>query len=130
MIYKYIISLPPITKKNSQQILTNRRTGKPFIAPSSAYKRYEQAAMWYLHPKPRAPLAGRYRVATVFYMPTRRRVDLTNLMEAAHDVLVSAKILADDNNTIIASVDGSRVLYDKANPRTEIFIEELEDGPK
>ena len=62
-------------------------------------------------------------------MPTRRRVDLTNLMEAAHDVLVAAGILADDNNTIIVSVDGSRVLYDKANPRTEIFIEELEVNP-
>lgn len=127
MIQKYIISLPPITKKNSQQILTNHRTGKPFIAPSRQYKKYEQAAMWYLTPKPKAPLSGRYRVATVFYMPTRHKVDLTNLMEAAHDTLVAAKILADDNNTIIASVDGSRVLYDKANPRTEIFIEEMSD---
>ena len=128
MIQKYIISLPPITKKNSQQILTNRRTGKPFIAPSRQYKRYEQQAMWYFTPKPKAPLSGRYRVATVFYMPTRRKVDLTNLMEAAHDTLVAAKILADDNNTIIASVDGSRVMYDKGNPRTEIIIQELEEG--
>lgn len=36
VIQKYIISLPPITKKNSQQILTNHRTGKPFIAPQQA----------------------------------------------------------------------------------------------
>lgn len=103
------------------------RTGKPFIAPSKQYKKYEQAAMWYLTPKPKDPLSGRYRVATVFYMPTRRKVDLTNLLEACHDTLVAAKILADDNNTIIASVDGSRVMYDKANPRTEIFIEEMPD---
>lgn len=48
-------------------------------------------------------------------------------MEAAHDTLVAAKILADDNNAIIASVDGSRVMYDKSNPRTEIFIEEMSD---
>lgn len=123
MIQKYIISLPPITKKNSQQILTNHRTGKPFIAPSSAYKRYEQQAMLYLTTKPKAPLQSPCRVVTLFYMPTRRRVDLTNLMEAAHDVLVAAGILADDNNTIIVSVDGSRVLYDKENPRTEIIIE-------
>lgn len=81
----------------------------------------------YLYPKPIKPLEGRYRVATVFYMPTRRRTDLTNLIEAAHDVLVAGKILADDNYTIIASVDGSRVMVDKSNPRTEIFIEELED---
>lgn len=127
MIQKYIISLPPITKKNSQQILTNHRTGKPFIAPSSAYKRYEEQAIYFLTPKPKTPLAGRYRVAAVFYMPTRRRVDLTNLLESAHDTLVAAKILADDNNTIIASVDGSRVLYDKENQRTEIIIQELNE---
>lgn len=60
-------------------------------------------------------------------MPTRRRCDLANHIEAIHDILVEAKILADDDYTIIASVDGSRVLYDKSNPRTEIFIEELED---
>ena len=83
--------------------------------------------MFYLYPKPIKPLEGRYRVATVFYMPTRRRTDLTNLIEAAHDVLVAGKIIADDNYTIIASVDGSRVLCDKANPRTEIFIEEMSD---
>ena len=125
MIYKYTIPLPPVTKKNSQRILVNRKTGMPFIAPSSAYKRYEAQAIYFLTPKPKTPLAGRYRVAAVFYMPTRRRVDLTNLLEAAHDTLVAAKILADDNNTIIASVDGSRVLYDKENPRTEIYIEDF-----
>ncbi len=127
MIYKYTIPLPPVTKKNSQRILVNRKTGMPFIAPSSAYKRYEQQAITFLAPKPKTPLAGRYHVAAVFYMPTRRRVDLTNLLEAAHDTLVAAKILADDNNTIIASVDGSRVLYDKENPRTEIVIQELNE---
>lgn len=127
MIYKYTIPLPPVTKKNSQRILVNRKTGMPFIAPSSAYKRYEAQAVYFLTPKPKTPLAGRYHVAAVFYMPTRRRVDLTNLLEAAHDTLVAAKILADDNNTIIASVDGSRVLYDKENPRTEIVIQELNE---
>ena len=130
MIYKYTIPLPPVTKKNSQRILVNRKTGMPFIAPSSAYKRYEAQAIYFLTPKPKTPLAGRYRVAAEFYMPTRRRVDLTNLLEAAHDTLVAAKILADDNNTIIASVDGSRVLYDKENPRTEIIIQELNEPKK
>lgn len=128
MIYTYTIPLPPITKKNSQRILTNRRTGRPFIKPSAAYEKYETAAIWYLNPKPRTPIDAPCCVVTLFYMPTRHRVDLTNLMEAAHDVLVEAGILADDNNTIIASVDGSRVLYDKENPRTEIIIQELEEG--
>ena len=59
MIYKYTIPLPPVTKKNSQRILMNRKTGMPFIAPSSAYKRYEEQAIYFLAPKPKTPLAGR-----------------------------------------------------------------------
>lgn len=51
MIQKYIIPLPPITKKNSQRILTNRRTGRPFIKPSAAYEKYETAAIWVSQPK-------------------------------------------------------------------------------
>ena len=125
MIQKYIISLPPITKKNSQQILTNHRTGKPFIAPSRQYKKYEQAAMWYLTPKPKAPLSGSYNIRLLFYMPTRRKVDKTNLESAIMDVLVDAKILADDNRNIVAATDGTRVYYDKENPRTEIYIEDF-----
>ena len=125
MIQKYIISLPPITKKNSQQNLTNHRTGKPFIAPSRQYKKYEQAAMWYLTPKPKAPLSGSYNIRLLFYMPTRRKVDKTNLESAIMDVLVDAKILADDNRNIVAATDGTRVYYDKENPRTEIYIEDF-----
>lgn len=127
MIYTFTIPLPPITKKNSQQILTNHRTGRPFIAPSKPYMQYEEKAILYLAHKPKAPLQSPCSVVTLFYMPTRRRVDLTNLMEAAHDVLVAAGILSDDNNTIIVSVDGSRVLYDKEYPRTEIIIQELNE---
>jgi Holliday junction resolvase RusA-like endonuclease len=55
-------------------------------------------------------------------MPTRRKVDLTNLLEAIDDVMVKAGLLADDNADIVQSHDGSRVLYDKDRPRTEIYI--------
>lgn len=61
-------------------------------------------------------------VKCLFYMPTRRRCDLTNLLEAIDDVLVTYGVLADDNSNIIVSHDGSRVLYDKDNPRTEVVI--------
>lgn len=99
---------------------------KAIYRPERGLQAVRSGGLMYLYPKPIKPLEGRYRVATVLYMPTRRRTDLTNLIEAAHDVLVAGKILADDNYTIIASVDGSRVMVDKENPRTEIFIEELE----
>ena len=58
-------------------------------------------------------------------MPTRRRVDLVNLLEATDDILVHYKVLEDDNSNIIVSHDGSRVYYDKENPRCHIFIDEV-----
>ena len=65
--------------------------------------------------------------AGVYYMATRRKVDLANLIEATCDILVKAKVLADDNSQIVAAHDGSRVDYDKKNPRAEIWIEEMEE---
>lgn len=125
---KYTVGLVPISKKNSQQILVNRATGKPFVYPSKAYKDYEEKAVWYLTPRPKTPIDGPVNVKCLFYMPTRRRVDVVNLLEAALDILVMGRVLADDNANIVVSMDGSRVLYDKARPRTEIEIEEMMSG--
>ena len=52
----------------------------------------------------------------------------SNLEEALLDVLVRYCVIDDDNAEIVAAMDGSRVLYDKANPRTEVIIEYLEGG--
>lgn len=119
---KFTIPLPPVSKKNSQQILINNATRKPFIAPSKQYKEYEAAALWFI-PKPRAPINMPVNVKCLFYMPTKRKCDLVNLQEAILDIMTKAGLLKDDNFTIVQSMDGSRVLYDKENPRTEVYIE-------
>lgn len=123
---KYTIKLPPVSKKNSQQILTNPKTGKPFIMPSKKYKQYEKEAAWFLKPRPPRPIECSLNVKCLFYIPTRRRTDLTNLLEAVDDLLVSAGIIADDHYGIVTGHDGSRCLWDKENPRTEIIITRLE----
>lgn len=124
VVLSAVIELPPVTKKNSQRVIMNRQTGKVIVLPSKAYKHYEAAAGYFLRRKGEK-LSGRYNVKTVFFMPNRRMVDLSNLLEAIHDVLVHYEILADDNSRIIVSVDGSRVDYDKERPRTEIEITEI-----
>ena len=119
---KITIPLPPISKKNSQRILLNSRTGKPFIMPSAAYKDYEREAALFM---PRGVHINMpVNIKCLFYMPTRRKCDLTNLLEAIDDVLVNTGVIADDNYSIVESHDGSRVYYDKASPRTEIYITE------
>lgn len=64
-------------------------------------------------------------VQGVFYMPTRRECDLTNMLEALCDVLSDAGVISDDNYKVVAGHDGSRVLYDKEHPRTEVIITRL-----
>ena len=60
-------------------------------------------------------------------MPSKRKVDLNNLLEATTDMLVHYKVIEDDNSNIVVSHDGSRVFYDKENPRTEIYFERNEE---
>lgn len=118
---KFTIPLSPVTKKNHQRILKNRSTGAHFVAPSEQYERYESAAMWFI-PKPTEPISTAVNVKCLFYMPTKRACDLTNLLESIDDIMVKASLLSDDNYKVIAAHDGSRVYVDKNNPRTEVYI--------
>lgn len=120
MTYNYLIPCAPVSKKNSQRIVTNRVTGKPFIIQSQQYEDFEATASYFLRPKPNIDYP--VTVTCLFYMPTHRKVDKSNLEAAVHDVLVKFNVLEDDNRDIIASTDGSRVFYDKENPRIEITI--------
>ena len=120
---RIILPLAPRTKKNSQQIIMVK--GRPMIIPSKAYKQYEKdCGVFLTHVE---PFLSPCNVKCLYYMPTRRRVDLVNLQEATLDILVRYGILIDDNSNVVVSMDGSRVLYDKENSRTEIYIEEVKD---
>lgn len=124
---KITIPMPPVTKKNSMRIMRNRKTGKRRIMPSQQYMDYEAEALWHCkRARVQRPIEEPVEVKCLFYMPTRRRVDLTNLLESIDDVLVRAGVLKDDHSGIIVSHDGSRVLYDKDNPRTEVYIADYE----
>ena len=123
MEYRFIIPLPPVTKKNSSNIFINKATGKRFITPSDRYKQYEKDFILLC---PKIPIIDYpVNIKATYYMPTKRKVDLINLHSALHDCLVHANILLDDNCQIVISTDGSRVYYDKFNPRTEIEIKRI-----
>jgi Holliday junction resolvase RusA-like endonuclease len=126
---KIIIPIAPRTKKNSQRIVNIKIKGtnkyRPIIMPSELYEQYEKDCKKYL-PKLKEPISEKVNVKCLYYMPTRRRCDLNNLLEASTDMLVHHKILKDDNYSIVNSHDGSRVYYDKENPRCEIYIEKID----
>ena len=123
---KIVIPLIPVTKKNSQRIIQVH--GRPMIIPSQKYKQYEKDCGHFLaHVE---PILSTCNVQCIYFMPTRRKVDLVNLQEATLDILVRYGILIDDNSDIVVSMDGSRVFYDKELPRTEIIITEVQNEKK
>lgn len=124
---KYVIPLQPVTKKNHQQIVRNKKTGKPMIIQANRHNEYAESCKWFLKPLPKKPIDYPVNVKCLYYVSRRNRVDKTNLESAILDILVAAGVLADDNRNIVYSTDGSRVLYDKKNPRTEIYITKAGD---
>ena len=99
--------------------------GRPFLLPSKQYREYEKAALLLLTNSDDT-ISKPVNITCHYYMKTTRKVDLTNLLEATDDILVKAGVIEDDNYRIVAGHDGSRVFYDKSNPRVEITIEEIE----
>lgn len=114
----------PRTKKNSQSVISNPRTGRPMIIQSKAYREYEKECLEQIKGLglDTMQISDPVNVMCLFYMPTKRKVDLQNLVSAAMDVLVKGGVLEDDNYRIVYGNDGSRVLFDKDNPRTEVYI--------
>ena len=119
------ITIPgdPRTKKNSGQLII-RPGGRPYMLPSKAFREYQEKAGWYISYRGEM-IDYPVNVQVRYYMATRRKVDLVNLLEATCDILVHYGVLADDNSGVVASHDGSAVLYDKENPRAEIVIENI-----
>ena len=130
-LLQYDIKLAPITKKNSQQIIKVK--GRSVIIPSAAYRKYEAQCSEFLKDRPEKPIDSPCEVCCLYFLQRnkdgsipKRKPDLTNLMEATHDVLVKYKILADDNSSIIFSVDGSRVYWTTSEPHTLVEIRRLD----
>lgn len=124
---KFTIPVKPATKKNSGQIITVK--GRPILIPSQQYREFERECLPYLNRVRAEAGIVNYPVnlECVFYVETRRRVDLANLLNAIDDAMVKSGLILDDNRDIIAAHDGSRVFHDKHNPRIEITISEMKE---
>lgn len=116
---KITIPTNPVTKKNHGNIVMIK--GRPIMLPSKPYLEYEKKCKQYI-PTLEKPIDYPINLKCTYYMETRRRTDLNNLLQASTDILVKYGILEDDNYNIVASFDGTSAYYDKENPRVEIEI--------
>lgn len=113
------IPIEPVTKKNHSQVVMIK--GRPIVLPSKPYQEYEKKCKEFM-PKLSEKINYPINLECHFYKGTRRKCDITNLLQAVCDILVKYGIIEDDNYSVVASVDGTFVDYDKENPRTEIYI--------
>lgn len=102
---------------------------RPMIIPSQGNEEFEAEVLPYLYEVKKTTGIINYpiNVKAVYYRSSKRKIDLSNLHEALHDAMTKIGLILDDNRDIIAGHDGSRVFYDKLNPRIEITIEEMKD---
>ena len=121
-----IIKIPLLcrSKKNSQQILTNKRSGKKFISQSELYKQFERDCYYFLH-KYRLNIDYAINIKATFYVPDKSKRDLTNLENAIADILVKYNVITDDNYNIIRGWDGSRIVYEKGREETILEITKM-----
>lgn len=117
----------PATKKNSQEIKVNWSTGKRYISQSDRYLAYERDCLWQIGAKYKQNIDYPITLKCVYYRKNRKKVDLNNLYSATCDILAAAGVIKDDDFNVVASMDGSRVRFDKDNPRVEIEITKFKE---
>lgn len=121
-----IIPIIPRSKKNSQEIVFNRKTGRRMVIQNKKYTEFEKECKKYIPILREPPINYPINLKCKFYVPDARKRDIANYLEAIQDVLVKYKILEDDNYNIVASIDGCSMQIDRENPRIEIEITKKE----
>lgn len=73
------------------------------LIPSKLYRQFENDCLKVIPNKYKKNIDYPINIKAVFYTESRRRIDLTNLLEALDDMLVKAEVIKDDNRDIVAS---------------------------
>lgn len=133
-VISFSIPVPPVTKKNHGQIISYGpscfRCGRKKytkLIPSKQYEEYKKLVRPCLIEVSDCIKKIDYPInlKCLFYCQKRYKGDLVGYLQCIQDILVDFEILEDDNRNIVASLNGSMVLYDKENPRTEIVISKV-----
>ena len=147
MEIKLIIPGSPVVKKSNRKesYRIKLKTGQykyldqPVSWYTDVYKDWVRGAVRKLiayksqHPEIKFPLEDKFNLKALYYMKDNHILDMNNISQGICDVLagnekwlnvnpVYYQIIKDDNCRYIASMDGSRILVDVANPRTEITL--------
>ena len=130
--YLFHLDLPPLTKKTSQGIGLNTKTGKRFVMSSPGQKSYQKFASQVLSLQALSqgldlPIDVPVQVTAIFWLDADRPADITNLEQMLGDCLQGGSVIL--NDALIHSWDGSRKGVSYSRPRTEITVRLYEGLP-
>ena len=117
-----------LSKKNSKQIIYNRRTGRPMLVSNKSSllneKALTEAFRWQIDEDVfDCPVEVRLKV----WLKDRRRRDGDNQYTMVQDALVEAGLLEDDDYKHIPKHSVELMGYDKEDPRIEVEIIEIKE---
>lgn len=127
-MYKLIYHGEVLSKKNSKQIIYNRRTGHPMLVSNKSSllneKALTEAFRWQIDEDVfDCPVEVRLKV----WLKDRRRRDGDNQYTMVQDALVEAGLLEDDDYKHIPKHSVELMGYDKEDPRIEVEIIEIKE---
>ena len=121
-----IIPINPRSKKNSQQIVFNKKTKRAMVIQNKNYTQFERDCKPFM-PILEQPIDYPINLSVQFYVCDARKRDIANYLEAIQDILVKYNIIKDDNYNIVASIDGCSMAINREYPHCEILITKKED---
>ncbi len=117
-------------KKNNKRIITNPHNGKPMIISNARARDQEDAMVWAFRAQAKQEWLinrkGPFEITMCIWEKDHRRRDLDNQATAILDALVIASIIPDDSSQIVRKLTVEYAGIDKAEPRAEIEITEVE----
>lgn len=126
IIFRYTIHGDPPSKKNSM-----RKTRRGLI-PNKKYCNWRNEAEAQIREAGLRPVKCNppFNIAFLIFRKNRRGGpgDVNNYTHAPQDILVTEGIIPEDNRDIVYSIDGSRIFFDKEDPRIEIIITVTKEG--
>jgi len=107
--FKLILPGNTPSQKNSKDIFTNKKTGKPFITSSEAVKNWYPQAFEAANNSSLVLKEWQYplRISFHFIRATNHHFDYANLCHAPLDLLVDTRIIEDDDMTHVIPGDWS-----------------------
>jgi Holliday junction resolvase RusA-like endonuclease len=118
--------------KKTSQIMICRKRGRPLLLPNKKYMEWQSRAIFQLKEQKQEmkleTICEPIEISFQIYRLTKRKIDLSNLIQSCEDALVKASVIKDD--FLIENLNNSKRILDVSpgEERVEIYILPVSEG--